>query len=192
MTDYNQIEYWDNRVYPCYKATVEKLTPIQIKCVKEQLSGCKKILDFGPGFGRMFPAYKDAEEVTGHDITSNYKNQIIEESKKHSFKFDFHISQHIDKINFPDKHFDVAVAIEVLLHQIPENIITIMSELNRVADKVIIITWMDLNKKLGRDESMADQYCFNYNYVKICEENNWKMMNYKIYHNQLYFVFKGE
>ncbi len=192
MNIYDQIEFWENRVYPCCsdKDVLKYVTSVHIKYVKEQLLETEKILDFGPGFGRLFPAYKNVKEVVGYDIVSTYKDQIISEAKKYNFKFEFCVGQDIDKINFPDKYFDAAVGVEVLLHQTPDKITQIMSELCRVATKVIIISFMNVKERFGGDGDLTYQYCFNYDYIKICRENGWTVTNDKIINKQLYFVFE--
>ena len=39
--------------------------------------GANKILDFGPGVGRILPAYYKKNKITGYDISSNYKKRLI-------------------------------------------------------------------------------------------------------------------
>lgn len=187
---YDPIKYWNEREYPCWKATVGKITPLQIEYVSENVEECEKIIDFGPGFGRLFPAYKNAKSVIGYDISSKYKDQIYEEAENYSFKFNLIVDHNIGVIHYSDDYFDAAVAAEVFLHQTPDKILDIMKELSRVAKKVIVISFMDPKKVFGRDNSLVHQYCFNYNYLKICEENGMMVENNKVLNNQLYFVYK--
>jgi len=195
MKKYNIVDYWNTRKNPCTKDVERfvKLTKLNLSFVKLQVSGCKKILDFGPGYGRVFSAYIGVKEVVGLDVTRQHEEKLIEESKKQKFLFKFICKKYeVDKLEFDDKEFDAVVSSQVFLHQPPDIIENIMKELIRVGKKVIVITYMDTKKNYDTIENYSkdNRYCFNYNYYKICKMNGWDIYEKHKSRNQIMFVYK--
>ena len=191
MKNYDIVDYWNERNNPCSK-TIHELTDKHLSYLKSQTIGCNKILDFGPGYGRMFSAYIHANEVVGIDVTEQYKDSLIKEANKQNFNFKFICKKNnFDKLDFVNKYFDVVVTSEVLFHQTPIMIEKIMRELLRVGQKVVVISYMNVNKKYDKlDEYLpSKRNCFNYNYYELCKRNQWNIRNEKIFKNQLFFVY---
>jgi SAM-dependent methyltransferase len=186
---YEEKEYWDKRANP--NSASEVITTCHLVFVEGQLGNAEYIIDFGPGVGRTFPAYKNVKKVVGWDITRQYAIKAIEESKKYDFDFDFHCSDEIGNTPYRSKFFDAAVCVSVLLHQRPHNILKMMNELKRVAKKAIVITAFDRNAPWDvpcEEEKEYSKHCFNYNYFDICKENGWKMHD-KYWEDDLYLMF---
>ena len=188
---YDEIEYWNKRENPNAK---NPDTEKHIKYVKENLKGCKNILDFGCGVGRIFPAYEKIDTVEGYDISSNYKSIIIEKSNEFDFKLNLTINKKIEDLPYNNNEFDASVAVSILLHQRPKNILKIMSELYRVSKKVIIISWFDPVLKFNDHNKNIDSknYCYHYNYYEICKEFNWNIKNIITKDRLIYFCMVKE
>lgn len=149
-------------------------------------------MDFGPGVGRLLLAYDGlvVRTVVGYDISTLYKGRVIEEAKRYGYHFVFTTENKLTRLPFKDLEFPVAVAAEVLLHQRPENILRVMGELARVAEKVIVITWMEEpHDKARPSPSNRKGHCFSYNYPRICEEQNWDIGDITKYRRQVFFVY---
>lgn len=190
MKTYNIVEYWNERNDPCSKSIAE-LTPVHTKYLSKHIIGCDKILDFGPGYGRLFSIYEN-KDITAIDVTEQHKENLIKEAAKQNNKLTFICNKtKVNKIEFEDKHFDVAVVSEVLLHQPPQEIISLMKELLRVSKKVIIITYMNVKEKYENinNKVFDRRYCFNYNYYEICKLNDWVLYGEERFRNQLMFIY---
>ena len=143
-TAYDVVKYWNQRDDPNSKNPDERNTKMHINFVNSNIGIDDKILDFGPGVGRVLPAYNENNEITGYDISSKYKKRLFETAKKQNINLKLIIEDEIlTKLSFDDNHFDATVSISVLLHQPPEHITNIMCELARISEKVIIVSWYD-------------------------------------------------
>ena len=84
MKNYNVVDYWNERGNPCSN-TIDKLTALHLEYLERHTIGCENILDFGPGYGRMFPAYKYAKNVVGVDVTEQHKHKLYLAAKNGRF-----------------------------------------------------------------------------------------------------------
>lgn len=186
---YDPIEYWSSRQNP-NNADIRD-TYKHLKFVHRHLKGCEHILDYGPGLGRMFPAYEEIPEVDGFDISEIYKPHIIELSKSYPFKYRHTVSNTPFNTPYPDKAFDAVVCVSVLMHQPDQGLLDLMKELARVGEKVIVVAWHDQDRNIKGNE-----ICFNHDYLTICLENGLEVL-YCEYgtvkqgeFEQIYFVYK--
>jgi ubiquinone/menaquinone biosynthesis C-methylase UbiE len=184
---YDEVEYWNNRKKP--NSAPHSITLQHIEYVENHLHDCNEILDLGPGVGRIFPAYNNISFVQGYDISELYKDTVIKESNRYSFEFNLFTKKKISKLPFSNNEFDAVVCVSVLMHQKPVNVIEVMKECVRVGKKAIFISYIDINKKFGFTGS---KHIFNYNYITICNENDWKMVDIYIIDNQIYFCCVDE
>lgn len=167
---YDEVTYWSKyRDNPnAENANREK----SILYVQDNLIGCQNILDFGPGVGQIFPAFMGMRKVTGFDITDKWEAELRQKAEEIGFEFYFVSSSKIGALPFKDNQFDAAVAMSVFLHQQPKHIVGVMTELARVACKVIVSTWREPSKHY--DTETKQNHCYNYNYPKICDDNGLK------------------
>ena len=185
--NYDEVTYWNSRKNPNSPRAVY-VQDKHLNYIESHLKGCSYILDFGPGVGRTFPAYKDMVSVSCFDITEQHLEVLKLAASKYDFDFKFLMVDKVKKLNqYSTKEFDAVVASQVLLHQTPLNIEMVMSELARVSNKVIVITWRDNNLEEGAN---SGEHCFNHDYLKICGKNNWIYSNIKYYKDDMYFVYK--
>ena len=197
--DYQEDVYWNKRAFPTDPTMLPEKTQEHIEYIRKQLKSMdERILDFGPGIGRTFEAYKSVYSVDAVDVSMIYTDRVKAEAAKYDFNFNLQYTT-VKKIQeeglpFGDKVFDVAVASEVFLHQRPEHIIKIMTELARVAKKVVVISWMVQEAKipymeLGQ-EVHGRNHCFHYHYPALCEALGMSINNEVYTENQIYFTYK--
>ena len=193
---YTEFDYWNRREYPTDPNMSQETKKQHIEFIGEHMVGVKKVLDFGPGIGRTFEAYKGIPYVEGCDISRLYEAQV--EAKAEEIGFEFKLI-HLDlvqvgKLPYRKNQFDVAVCAEVLLHQQPQHVLLVMSELARVSKKVIVISWTE--DRVRFDEPGTPKpgrnHCFHYNYVQICQEQGWKTSDIRYVDRQIYFVYEKE
>jgi len=192
VVPYDEVAYWNLRENPNAKLDPE-VHATHIQFVETHVKPCDHVLDFGPGVGRMFPAYRHTMHVHGHDISDMYAEKLLERAVKESFLFSFTVQQRVGELPYKDKEFTVAVAISVFLHQRPHNILTVMSELRRVADRVIAISFYDPSKPfvlLSQKEVTSKAYCFNYDYPQIVNEQGWIVTEAERFRNYLMFEYR--
>ena len=191
---YDVVEYWNQRDDPNSKIPNERNTKMHIDFVNKNIGINDNILDFGPGIGRILPAYNKLNKITGYDISSKYKKRLLETAKKQKINLDLIIADKVlTKFAFDDNRFTTAVSISVLLHQPPENITNIMCELARISKKVIIVSWHDpaIPYDYADEERDKTKFCFNHNYEDICAKNNLNIYSwdYKSEGKQVYFIY---
>ena len=194
-TTYDVVEYWNQRDDPNSKIPNERNTKMHIDFVNSNIGTDDKILDFGPGIGRILPAYNEQNIITGYDISSKYKKRLLETAKKQKINLDLIVEDKVlTKFTFDDNQFTTAVSISVLLHQPPEHITNIMCELARISEKVIIVSWHDptIPYDYADEERDKTKFCFNHNYKEICAENNLiiNSWDYKSEGKQVYFIYE--
>jgi ubiquinone/menaquinone biosynthesis C-methylase UbiE len=193
MKEYDVLKYWGKRENPC-STSIDDLTPTHLKFLSKHVIDCKKVLDYGPGYGRLFSCYESGTSVTGVDVTPQFNNELHKEAKKYNLDFALYCKDVLSPFIFNDKSFDAAIASEVLFHQTPITIEKIMHELLRVSNKVIVITYMNLLTKYDKIEKEFDKskYCFNYDYYSIAKKNKWKIENEERIKNQIMFTYTEE
>lgn len=189
---YDEFIYWNRREEP--SSAPEDYNIEHLSYIKKHLDGMKYILDFGPGTGRTLSAYENVKSVVGCDISTLYSEKVLDESKKYSFEFQLDHTEKPDDLSYQNKEFDAVVSCTVFLHCRPEKIIGQMKELIRVGKKVITVSKYDEEMEFDIvDEVCKDKcrYNFNYNYYKICEDNNWEVLDPLVYKRHLFFVYKN-
>ena len=63
-TAYDVVKYWNQRDDPNSKNPDERNTKMHINFVNSNIGIDDKILDFGPGVGRVLPAYNETVSYT--------------------------------------------------------------------------------------------------------------------------------
>jgi ubiquinone/menaquinone biosynthesis C-methylase UbiE len=187
--DYNILNYWAERENPNKKIHYKDYDkPVHMAFLRKHLKGSSSVLDLGPGVGRLFEAYINIPRVEGYDISDTYKSRALNAAKILNINFNLTIEKKVGNLPYKDKEFDAAVATEVLLHQPLDRIDVVMSELIRVAKKVIVITWMESGHPVGPRSKHG--HCFHYDYLEICKRNNWEIIYIEKYKTQAMFVYK--
>lgn len=187
---YDELEYWGKR--ECPNSASDRDTQSHRDFTKKHLRGCKKILAFGVGVGRMFPAFSEVTEVIGYDISEKYKEEVIKYAEEMPFKYTHIVEDKIKELPFDDGEFDAVVCVSVLLHQRPTNIERVMKEVARVGKKTIVVSYYECYQPFSTDLNTAlNNYCFNHNYEYLCKINDWTMKDKLVsdIERQIYFVY---
>lgn len=122
----------------------------------------ERILDAGCGDGRMFPFLLEAREVVACDpceemLAHARKTGYVE---THGYEL-VKIDRYDGTLPFEDSEFDLAISVSVLLHVLPADIEFAISELVRVARRVLVITYYE-----NREQALAE-HNFKHDYPKI-------------------------
>tara|TARA_R110000824_G_scaffold40401_1_gene121202 strand:+ start:2252 stop:2839 length:588 start_codon:yes stop_codon:yes gene_type:complete len=192
---YNEIEYWNKRKDPNAKNLWLRNDAFHISFVEQNISDVKNVLDFGPGVGRIFPAYRKTKSVIGYDITSQHNSVLKSKAYENNINFEMVNRNNVsEKLPFGDEQFDAVVCVSVLLHQRPIHITDVMSELCRVSKKVIVISAYNSSRPflLPGEEKDRDFHVFNYDYKSICKNKGWEVDFWEVDYerNQTFFVYK--
>ena len=150
---YNELKYWNARQNP--NSATDEITNQHIAFIKEHTAGCRIILDWGPGVGRIFPAYTKEQVIVGYDIAPQYSKAVKERAELLDLHYSHFLGRDINKVPFPTKSFDAVVSVSVLLHQRDPK--SMAREMERVAKKIIVISG------LGNDSP----HCFNHDYDEL-------------------------
>ena len=179
---YDELKYWNNRVNPNteHGGDIGQV----ISYLWERIPAYGRVLDFGPGVGRLFPGYRGAAEVVGVDISKIYANRLFEAAKQFDFTFSLVLSE---SVNVPQylHGFDVAVASMVLLHQRPENVGEIMHDLAHAAKEVLVLTWTSDREEIPE----LAPHCFNHNYGQLCKDYGLDILDWNLNHENLRFSY---
>jgi len=181
---YNEIKYWNKRKNPNSKEGSYNLPVNYLKYIKKHLEGCNYVLEFGPGVGRVFAAYGLLKQLECFDITNRHLAALSSAAKKYNFKMNFTLGYEVGVTPYKDKEFDATVVCQVLLHQNPNNIIKVMTELLRISNKVIVVSWREDGKSIG-----SGGYCFNHDYLKICNDAEWQTSDIRYDSKHIYFIY---
>jgi SAM-dependent methyltransferase len=179
---YDELKYWNNRVNP----NTEHGGDIQdlLDWISSYIAPGDWVLDYGPGVGRIFPAYKDAALVIGMDVSRLYVNRVFEAAGLLLKSFSLVL---LDSV-FPETAldgFDIVVANMVLLHQRPDSVGRIMEMLGQMGKTVLVGTWMS-----NRAIPELAAHCFNHDYKKLCDEHELCVLDWNLNHENLRFAYE--
>lgn len=159
---YNSKDYWNKRPNPNKTNLMAKYEAEAIrKFVKKG-----NILDFGCGIGRTFPLYSG--KVTGVDFSEIYKDRAIEAANHLEYTHIIH-NVHESSLPFKYKEFTQGLAIKVLLHAPDHEAETIIKELGRVCEEVLIISF-------NSDKTTAS-HCFSRDYNKFITDLGFEVVS---------------
>ena len=102
---------------------------------------------------------------------------------------DFHLCTAVDVTPFINKEFDIIVAVSILLHQRPEEIVSVISELARIGHKIVSVSWYE--QELTVDNITKDTHYYMHDYHSLCKNNGWEMQDIEYAENQIYFTFSS-
>jgi len=192
-TPYDEVSYWGKREH--VTSSDEIYFNPNYGFIESQINHWDNVLDLGVGEGRLLSAMKKAHSLTLCDISPLNGEIVMSKALELGVPARYILLDKIHPIPFSDKEFDVAVASQVLLHQRPCNILPVMKELARVADRVVCISsyeegwFFDEPGGPIHDERRG---CFNYDYNKIVKENGWEMLYREVYVEQIFFTYKSK
>lgn len=186
---YNEIDYWNKRKNPNSEEGSYNLPVNYLSYIKKHLEGCNYVLEFGPGVGRVFAAYGSLKQLECFDITNRHLAELNSATKNYNFKMNFTLGYEVGVTPYKNKEFDATVVCQVLLHQTPNNITKVMTELLRISNKVIVISWFEDSKPLCNKD--VNNHCFNYDYLKICSDFGWKTFDVRYKPKHIFFVYRN-
>lgn len=172
MIEYNEVNYWANRLKNSGNinttTTSGGLSAIERDLIKKYITPYSEVLDYGIGGGRTIPLYKELHlKATGFDIAdfSEIINaKLAELPEKYEF-FQYVFIPAVGKLPYPDLTFDYVVSFSVLTHCKPSNVRLVLNEITRLGKLAIISAYDDIPLKIT-----PDNYCFLHDYNAIFKE----------------------
>lgn len=170
--NYDPVEYWNTREQP----NTEKNPGVSIAHAgyfSQHLQPGSKILELGPGIGRLFPMYVGAKNKTFStlDIATQHRDTVdaaaraLDLTVEQSF-----IGKSDERYPFSDHEFDVGVSSYVFIH-VPFDLIRhSMSEMARVARRTIIFASDNPAWAQTPADRKPSTHCFNHDYAQLCKE----------------------
>lgn len=146
-----------------------------------------RLLEFGAGVGRLFSEYADIRELTICDVSPTYLEESRSAANRLGLRAEFYLCPEVDVTPFVDEKFDIVVAVSVLLHQRPEDIESVMSELARISRKVVVISWCERESLV--DKVTRNTHCYMHDYHSLCCRNGWEMQDIEYVEHQIYFTY---
>ena len=178
---YNSLKYWNNRPNPNRGLVPEE---VDKKYIPDFIENTDNLFEFGVGVARMFPFYT-GKTVTGLDFASQYAVDCIKKAKEQDLKKYTHTIHNIHKEDLPfeDKQFERGLLIKVLLHAPEDECRTILTEVGRVSDEVLLISYN------GQRETLAS-HCFYHDYKSLIEDLGGEITFLEEYGNQIIIKYK--
>jgi len=177
---YESVKYWNDRFNPNKRngtnTTEESYLP-------EFLKGAINILDFGCGVGRTFKFYKNAVQVFGVDFSENYRQRAIQEAHDQNLNYKHIIHNvHQDPLPLSDRTIEKGLLLRVLLHAPPGEVETIIKEMGRVCNEVLLISYHGTSKGLS-------SHCFAHDYVDLVEKLGFAIKFKEITKDQIVLIY---
>jgi len=190
---YDPKDYWEwrakNRVSPnsADSATTARHKGYLRKIIHKYYPN--SLLEFGAGVGRLFTEYGGIKRLTFCDISPTYQEEARRAAYKLGLRGDFHLCKSVDVTPFVKNEFDIVIAVSILLHQRPEEIESVMSELARIGRRVVVISWYE--QEMIKDRITRDTHCYMHDYHSLCRFNGWEMKDIEYVGHQIYFTFNS-
>ncbi|SNR72473.1 class I SAM-dependent methyltransferase [Puniceibacterium sediminis] len=169
---YNPAEYWNTRDQPNTGAKPGVSKP-HADFFAKHVSADARILEMGPGIGRMFPLYAGARDATFStvDLTEQHRATLDAAAAAEGLTVkQNHIKNPDDPYPFEDKSFDVTVSSFVLLHVPFEYIRKTMLEMLRVSHRVVVFDANVSTRAKSEAERTPSTHVFGHDYEALCSE----------------------
>lgn len=202
---FNVLEYWEQKnrdgpshdylvdfyqqmkagiPYPTKEHELRNLQRYWIReCVRDY--EWQTLLDAGCGTGFWFQLWKEANiGVTGVDMATSTFEPL--QNMKNALDVQYEtLTSRLHSLPFPDKHFDVAATIRVLLHIPYEEIDQTLSELGRVASYLML-----LEAEVGG--TRTKDHVFDHDLRATCESLGFTVLQDEVHSDhQHFFVVKA-
>lgn len=174
---YDPVEYWNSRDQPNTDAN-PGISPAHRAVFDRHLKHGARVLELGPGIGRLFPVYEGCSELATLDLTHQHEATL----KTVASQYDLPLRQEflndaLAPFPFADQSFDLAVSAYVFIHVPFENIRHSMSEMARVAQRAIVFATSNPNWPKTEAERKPSSHCFDHDYDALCRELGMKIVD---------------
>jgi len=167
---YDPVTYWNERAHP-NTAPNPGVSAEHARFFQKQIAGQKSLLELGPGVGRLFGLYRGLQEVATLDLTQRYAAQVRAAADALGLGVTQNfLSDPLAAFPFAEARFDVGISSFVFIHVPFENIRHSMSELARVARKVVVFVGDDPVWPRTPAERKPSSHCFGHDYDALCDE----------------------
>ena len=170
----------------------ERLSAIEIpKEFEKVVDEMDSVLEVGAGDGRLISLFKKYDKrIASVDVNKKLSKYVAK-----TYGIETFLGDVTKKLPFKDNEFDFVYTFQVLQHIRPDDIQKALSELQRVAKKMILLTegWGNLKKwKLPnghkRHGAGGGTYYWNIDELIKCEETRLLMDNNSDTNNKIYKI----
>lgn len=164
-------DYWASKHHPHRKMIIEAIKRLQpFESLLEIGCNC------GPNLALLKEEFPDIKETAGVDINPD----AIEKAKTKVYATKFWVADFTDMSFIPNKSYDIVLADAVLIYSNPEEIEKVVSEINRIARKsVVLVEWFSRSLK-----GVLKDFHWCRNYQKILENFGFEVKKVKITENE--------
>lgn len=181
---YDPKKYWQNRENPNVKGS-DRAPQFIYNFAKPLLVGKTKILELGPGTGRILDLYEPHMQVSTVDLSTRYHDQVVKRAEELDLNLEpNYLDGPKDTFPFGDKSFELGMSLQVLMHVTPEDILTTIRELHRTCNAVAIVATSP-----DAVDSFAP-HVFGHNYRSLCEEVGAVVTSYETHKSSVCFTFR--
>lgn len=106
-----------------------------VYCLKKELRNCESVLDLGCGPSSPLQYCENINYSVGVETFKSY----LDELKKRKIHTEY-IEKRVEEVDFPQKHFDAVIMIEVLEHLPEKNGYAMLEKAEKWAKKKIIVS----------------------------------------------------
>lgn len=121
------------KIYPATDTIIENL-------LREEIKQNYRVLDLGCGPHSQLSIFKKNPELNLHLVGVDAFSPYIEKNVKIEKIHNEYLEMNILDIDFPEGSFDCAIMIDVIEHIKKEDFISFLPKLEKIAEKIIIIT----------------------------------------------------
>lgn len=172
---YDPVKYWNERMsaHGHMNTTSGGLAEIESKLIANHVDLYSYVLDYGAGEGRLIPRLASMHcKCVGYDI-ADLTNIIKEKVDVYEANYTYYPIGKIDKLPFPDKHFDTVIAFSVLTHCTPETVEFVASDILRLGKTCIVSAYNDTPLKYD-----PETYCYSHDYDTLFAKLNCEIVSY--------------
>lgn len=188
---YDPKAYWQERPHP-NTAEAPGINDLDRAFLAPRAARAGSILEIGPGVGRLFPLYKDAETVATLDISTNYADRARAAAAEAGIEVAAHFREASqESFPFADAAFDLGVMSHVLQHVTFEDVAPTMREAARVCREVAVISDQSPSWPKKGQAHAPGMHCFDHDYRAVCDEIGCEVTSFERHQNgPIAFVYR--
>lgn len=188
MFDYNPSTYWKNRGKKYYQEFRYNQVYVNqekslIKFMEKHIPDSDSILEVGCGFGRISNLIMECFPIKKYDAIDLSPDQISKARSMCDTRINF-MNYDIEEFSKHNKlYYDLILAVEVLMHVKPDNIIDMIKRLLGMGKHLLHIDYC-----VDVTDIKLKNYNFNHDYFKIYEQLGLSITTERIYRQVIFYV----
>ena len=184
---YDPARYWASRADPNVAEPDPERAAHDRDFIARALTGAATIFELGPGTGRTFAAYRAGQSVTTRDITDRHKDRLADLARARGITLtQTRAPDPLSSFDASDQSFDAAICIQVFLHMPPPAFDHAISELSRIARRLVIVS--GYHATFAQAGARLPAHVFSHDYIAALNRLNRPMSDIRSRAGILYLV----